>query len=346
MQALLVFPEVSLSEINEACSKIQEVAHEDANIIFGAVIDENLQDEIRVTVIATGFPATSTKDTTKQATNIKNEYARQTNNSISYKESLKTSSNQFAKINSKIHGATAAQHHKNGSDIFSQNFMHQIANIDNKDILKISPIYEAQDLTKLTMGAYPQNDTTGSLQQDVHIQTNNTQTVKNDLNNTNILFDFEDEIHNDYDDNNIAFNINNVNVESKNDTLINADQSLDRDEHIRVNKDLDIINSFTNYDFDIPERVDNIQTEQTQTKTGMLLTTQDDKGLNNNVEALIDTNNTDLEQQINEVLELAEKIKQGAADESLNTLKSTVEEQASDTPAFLRVDEIKTISLD
>lgn len=47
---------VSLFEVNEACSIIQEAAHEDANIIFGAVIDESLDDEMRVTVIATGFP--------------------------------------------------------------------------------------------------------------------------------------------------------------------------------------------------------------------------------------------------------------------------------------------------
>jgi cell division protein FtsZ len=47
---------VTLMEVNEACSIIQEASHEDANIIFGAVIDEGLADEIRVTVIATGFP--------------------------------------------------------------------------------------------------------------------------------------------------------------------------------------------------------------------------------------------------------------------------------------------------
>ena len=49
---------VTLMEVNEACSIIQEAAHEDANIIFGAVIDETLGDQIRVTVIATGFPST------------------------------------------------------------------------------------------------------------------------------------------------------------------------------------------------------------------------------------------------------------------------------------------------
>ncbi len=47
---------VSIMEVNNACMIIQEAAHEDANIIFGAVIDEALGDDIRITVIATGFP--------------------------------------------------------------------------------------------------------------------------------------------------------------------------------------------------------------------------------------------------------------------------------------------------
>src|SRR6202162_3460983 len=48
-------PDMSLYEVNEAASLIQEEAHEDANIMFGAVIDEKIADEIHVTVIATGF---------------------------------------------------------------------------------------------------------------------------------------------------------------------------------------------------------------------------------------------------------------------------------------------------
>src|SRR6516162_3907666 len=47
--------DMSLYEVHEAASLVQEEAHEDANIIFGAVIDEDLRDEIHVTVIATGF---------------------------------------------------------------------------------------------------------------------------------------------------------------------------------------------------------------------------------------------------------------------------------------------------
>src|SRR5215470_14639091 len=48
-------PDLSLHEVNEAASLIQEEADEDANIIFGAVIDESMGDEVRITVIATGF---------------------------------------------------------------------------------------------------------------------------------------------------------------------------------------------------------------------------------------------------------------------------------------------------
>ncbi|GAA0683736.1 MULTISPECIES: cell division protein FtsZ [Clostridium] len=47
--------DLGLLEINEAAEIVQEAADPDANIIFGAVIDENLKDEIRITVIATGF---------------------------------------------------------------------------------------------------------------------------------------------------------------------------------------------------------------------------------------------------------------------------------------------------
>jgi cell division protein FtsZ len=48
-------PGLGLLEVNEAASIIQEVAHPDANIIFGNVIDSSLSDTVRVTVIAAGF---------------------------------------------------------------------------------------------------------------------------------------------------------------------------------------------------------------------------------------------------------------------------------------------------
>jgi cell division protein FtsZ len=46
---------MTLNEINEATTLIQKEAHEDANIIWGMVIDQMMKEEIRVTVIATGF---------------------------------------------------------------------------------------------------------------------------------------------------------------------------------------------------------------------------------------------------------------------------------------------------
>ncbi len=48
-------PDIGLEEVEEAASMVQQAANPEANIIFGATIDETLEDEIRITVIATGF---------------------------------------------------------------------------------------------------------------------------------------------------------------------------------------------------------------------------------------------------------------------------------------------------
>jgi cell division protein FtsZ len=47
--------DLSMFEVNEAAMIIKAAAHPDCNVIFGAVIDENMKDQIRITVIATGF---------------------------------------------------------------------------------------------------------------------------------------------------------------------------------------------------------------------------------------------------------------------------------------------------
>jgi cell division protein FtsZ len=46
---------LKLNEVNEASTIVQDAAHEDANIIFGAVLDEKMKDAVKITVIATGF---------------------------------------------------------------------------------------------------------------------------------------------------------------------------------------------------------------------------------------------------------------------------------------------------
>jgi len=51
-------PDLTLFEVNQAAAIIKETAHPDVNLIFGAVIDPHMVDEVRITVIATGFERT------------------------------------------------------------------------------------------------------------------------------------------------------------------------------------------------------------------------------------------------------------------------------------------------
>ncbi len=66
-------PDLKMREIQEAASLVQEQAHEDANIIFGASIDESLGENVKVTVIATGFDAVDRTSREEHA-----QYTRQT----------------------------------------------------------------------------------------------------------------------------------------------------------------------------------------------------------------------------------------------------------------------------
>ena len=47
--------DLSLWEVNEAAKAVAEAAHPDANIIFGAMVDEKIEDQVWVTVVATGY---------------------------------------------------------------------------------------------------------------------------------------------------------------------------------------------------------------------------------------------------------------------------------------------------
>jgi cell division protein FtsZ len=61
-------PDLSLIEVSEASAIIQEAAHEDANIIFGAVVDPKMEGKVKITVIATGFDrAAAAKQVTASA---------------------------------------------------------------------------------------------------------------------------------------------------------------------------------------------------------------------------------------------------------------------------------------
>jgi cell division protein FtsZ len=71
--------QLTVFEINDAATMIQEEAHEEANVIFGWVIDESMGDEARVTVIATGFDEAwmqSTPDVESRVRKVVNESGR------------------------------------------------------------------------------------------------------------------------------------------------------------------------------------------------------------------------------------------------------------------------------
>ena len=64
-------PDLTLFDVNEAAEIIRQTAHPEANIIFGAVIDDSLSDEIRITVIATGFDAATRQHAVRQRQSVK-----------------------------------------------------------------------------------------------------------------------------------------------------------------------------------------------------------------------------------------------------------------------------------
>lgn len=68
---------LKLFEVNQAAAIIKETAHPDVNLIFGAVIDEDMGDNVRVTVIATGFEGTSLHVVGERGDGNRNIFAKQ-----------------------------------------------------------------------------------------------------------------------------------------------------------------------------------------------------------------------------------------------------------------------------
>ena len=71
-------PDLALHEVNAAAEIIQRTADPDANIIFGAVIDPNMKDAIRITVIATGFDVIKDQKVTQGEESRVVEFPRRT----------------------------------------------------------------------------------------------------------------------------------------------------------------------------------------------------------------------------------------------------------------------------
>jgi cell division protein FtsZ len=134
---------VTLMEVNEACSIIQEAAHEDANIIFGAVIDENLEDEIRVTVIATGFPT----DREQSANPGRSEFGngRRSEDSHSFRSNRAESRTYSASHSRSSFLSTSAR------TFVPSKPAPEPTPAASEPVISVAPATEAQDLTRWTL---------------------------------------------------------------------------------------------------------------------------------------------------------------------------------------------------
>ena len=119
-------PDLSLYEVNEASTLITEAAHEDAEIIFGAVIDENMKDEVRVTVIATGFSDPDKKVLSVDSVARMQEFLNITpSNSIQANQSLAPNTNSNVNYYQSLN-----QPHLGLQNLSSQNLGSQNMNVN------------------------------------------------------------------------------------------------------------------------------------------------------------------------------------------------------------------------
>ncbi len=141
---------MTLHEISEASTLIQEAAHEDANIIFGAVIDESMGENIRVTVIATGFdqarvsyPDANLNFSTPQNSHYSmGNMAPPNNNSSLYNHQSSSSPNRQGAMNhfSQNQGYNQNNSTSNApSNNFNNHFTQQNNNAQNSHYTRANP---------------------------------------------------------------------------------------------------------------------------------------------------------------------------------------------------------------
>jgi cell division protein FtsZ len=78
---------LKLAEVQQACSIIQSASHEEANIIFGAVLDENMKDAVKITVIATGFKDSASR---QRPVEVRTTFASAHDRAMEFPQSGKT----------------------------------------------------------------------------------------------------------------------------------------------------------------------------------------------------------------------------------------------------------------
>lgn len=88
-------PSLSLFEVQEAADLVTSAADDDVNVIFGNVINENLKDEVVVTVIATGFDESSERSTSKRVSSMQQQSSEQAEKPVTNRQKEFSSTEAF-----------------------------------------------------------------------------------------------------------------------------------------------------------------------------------------------------------------------------------------------------------
>jgi cell division protein FtsZ len=134
--------DMTLHEISESSKIIQEEAHEDANILFGAVIDESMTNEVRVTVIATGFnkPLTRTVRSHMNKSQQQGMHGAQVPSIINEKRAPAVPSREYP-----VAATRQAPHEAHRVDEFTQASRAQEAKQEYHDIAKEVGVLEYRE---------------------------------------------------------------------------------------------------------------------------------------------------------------------------------------------------------
>lgn len=114
--------DISLIEANEAASYVQEMAGDDANIIFGAMYDENVQDEASITVIATGLEMHNETPVSKVMTNFSNTNYKQSPHPQGNQEAAATATPPGYNQNSGTPGYTGQPYNNSNGNFNNPNY--------------------------------------------------------------------------------------------------------------------------------------------------------------------------------------------------------------------------------
>ncbi len=235
--------QVTLLEINEACTIIQDAAHEDANIIFGAVIDESLGDEVRVTVIATGFPSEySEKSVVKEvktATYFQDSYSQGSSVGVKNTYTSRITKPLISTPVSSVIGASVANNSNTVSNTVnsSSNFIpaESLVEKNTEDLVQTQiPIQQSSETQ--------QNLNFSPVQEQVQAQAQEFNTANTEENlNINTEASSEEELNLDAfsgivsaDDKEFSF-MSNEEENSNQEEIVEDQQVLDFDDNIEAN---------------------------------------------------------------------------------------------------------------